>query len=79
MRMFFRQASVPIGSGLLVGLGIALASGRVLESFLYEVNLRDPLVFGIVMGVLVGVALVATALPARAATRISPTEAMRVD
>lgn len=79
LRMFFRQASTPTLAGMLVGLGIALASGRTLEGFLYEVNPRDPLVFGAVAAVLVCVALVATALPARAATRISPTEAMRVE
>jgi hypothetical protein len=79
MRMFFRQASVPIGSGLLVGLGIALVSGRVLESFLYEVNPRDPLVFTVVTGLLVCVSFIAVAVPTQAATKISPTEAMRVE
>ena len=79
LRMFFRQAAVPILSGLVVGLGIAMVSGWTLESFLYEVDPRDPLVFGAVLAVLAGVAFVATALPARAATRISPTEAMRVE
>ena len=60
-------------------LGIALASGRVMESLLYEVNPRDPLVFTMVTGLLVGVALIATAVPTRAATKIPPTEAMRVE
>ena len=79
MRMFFRQASVPNGAGLLVGVGIALVSGRVLESFLYEVNPRDPLVFTVVTGLLVCVSFIAVAVPTQAATKISPTEAMRVE
>lgn len=54
-------------------------SGRVLESFLCDVETMDPLVTGALLGMLVAVGLATTALPAGAACRIPPTEAMRVE
>lgn len=79
LRMFFRQAALPTLAGILGGVGIALASGSVLEAFLFQVNPRDPVVFGGVVAVLTVVALAATSIPARAATSIPPTVAMRAD
>lgn len=79
LRMFFRQAAVPTLAGILGGVGIALASGSVLEAFLFQVDPRDPVVFGGVVAVLMVVALAATSIPARAATSIPPTVAMRAD
>ena len=58
---------------------MAVAGARVLGSLLYEVAPLDPLTFATAPLLLLAVALVATAAPARAATRISPTEAMRVE
>jgi ABC-type antimicrobial peptide transport system permease subunit len=79
LQMFFRQAAIPTLSGMLLGVVVALGSASTLEEFLFQVNPRDPLVFGGVLVILTGVAITATALPARAATRIAPTEAMRVE
>jgi putative ABC transport system permease protein len=64
---------------LAVGLGIAsaLALGRVLESLLYGVTAQDPLTFGSVAGVLALTALAACYVPARRATRIDATAALR--
>jgi len=77
--MFVRQAVGPTLVGMGLGLVVALASSFTLRRFLYEVNPRDPLVFGGVLGVLACVALAATLLPARMATRIGPTEAIRME
>jgi len=79
LRMFLRQAAWPTLTGMGVGLGIALASSVALHRFLYEVDPRDPLVFGGVLAILACVALAAIFLPARMATRIAPTEAIRVE
>jgi len=65
--------------GVLLGSLIALAAGRWVAPLLFEVSPRDPLVFGGVAAALVGAALVASAIPARRATRANPTDALRAE
>ena len=79
LRMVVGQGLGPVAGGLAVGLLSAAAGGRILGSLLYQVEALDPLVFFTVPLLLLAVALLATALPAWGATRISPTEAMRVE
>jgi ABC-type antimicrobial peptide transport system permease subunit len=79
VRMVVGQGLGPVLAGLVMGLAAAAAGGRVLKSLLYEVEPLDPLTFLLVPLLLLVVALLATALPARGASRISPTEAMRVE
>jgi predicted permease len=71
------MTSVVVGVGL--GLGGAFSLTRVLESVLFETSPTDPWTFGLVAGVLVGVSLCASFLPARRASRIHPREALRAD
>jgi ABC-type antimicrobial peptide transport system permease subunit len=66
-----------IGIGL--GLVAALAGGRVIETLLYNVSPRDPVVIGAVTLLLTTVAIVACWLPARRAARLSPLDALRTD
>jgi ABC-type antimicrobial peptide transport system permease subunit len=73
------QSLAPVVLGLILGLAGAVAGGQVLESFLYQVEPLDPLTFVAVPALLLAVTLLAMALPARAATRIPPTEAIRVE
>jgi predicted permease len=71
------QGSLPVGTGLVCGVGGAFAMRRYLNSLLYEISSTDPLVF---TGVLVGLALVALlamSVPAHRATRVDPLEALR--
>jgi predicted permease len=70
-----RLALVGIALG---GVG-AVFAGRLLESLLYGVSGTDPLAFGISAAILLAVALVANAVPARAATRIDPLRALRAE
>jgi len=64
-------------TGLALGLIGALAIDRLLRSMLVGVTTTDPTTLGVVVGVLVCVAPCACALPARRATTVSPTEALR--
>jgi len=64
-------------AGLAVGVAIALAATRFLESSLYNVSTTDPLTFIAVAGVLLGVALVAQGVPVARAMRVEPTIALR--
>ncbi len=75
-----------LGQGLLltagaVGLGllIALAVTRTIESLLFSVSATDPLTFAAVAVGLVAVAMVACLIPARRATRADPMMVLRSD
>ncbi len=63
--------------GLTIGIVLALALGRTLNSLLYETAGTDPLTFAAVVAVLAAVALVASYVPARRASRIPPVDALR--
>lgn len=66
-------------AGLGVAAGVVAAFGvtRLMQSLLYQVQAVDPVTFALVPLGLVGVALVASALPAFRATRVSPLVALR--
>jgi predicted permease len=64
-------------AGLLVGLFLALAVGRALANHLYEISGSDPLTFLIALLLLGSAAMIACYLPARRATLVQPTVALR--
>jgi predicted permease len=72
-----RSAAILIGTGLVLGLAMALGAGRLLERILYGVTPTDPVTFAIVFAIMLGVGGAATFLPARRATRIDPMQALR--
>jgi putative ABC transport system permease protein len=67
------------GIGLAIGLGGALAATRLLSSLLYGVRPTDAFTFAAVSLLLLGVAFIASYLPARRATRVDPIVALRYD
>jgi predicted permease len=74
-----RQALGLAAAGVAAGLAGALAGTQLLSSLLYGVGARDPLTFALVPLVLLGVALLAALLPARRATAVDPTVALRAE
>jgi len=67
------------GAGMAAGLVAAIGLSAVLETLVFGVSPRDPLVFGGVVLVLGAVVLVAGYVPARRATKVQPLEALRGD
>jgi putative ABC transport system permease protein len=78
-REILAQALITCGSGALAGIAGALAASRLLASQLFEVSATDPLSIVAASALLLAVALAAAYVPARRATRIDPTEALRAD
>jgi ABC-type antimicrobial peptide transport system permease subunit len=73
------QGMKPVANALAAGFVAALAATRLLQSMLYGVGPRDPTSLAAVAGVLAAVALVASWLPARRASRVDPIVALRGD
>ena len=79
LRLVVGQGLLLVIVGLALGLAGALALTRVMSSILYGVSATDPLVFGVVAAVLAVAALLACYVPARRATRVDPTTALRAE
>jgi putative ABC transport system permease protein len=77
LRLVLRQGGVMTLLGVTIGLAAALAFGRVMSAFLYEVRPTDPLTLGGVVFALLAVAFAACAIPAHRATRVDPLVAIR--
>jgi len=83
LRMVLRQGSVQaclgVALGLLVTFGVAMIGGEGIQSVLFGVSVRDPLIYAAVAAMVVLVSLVATLVPARRATRVDPMIALRAE
>jgi len=75
MRESLRRVAVGVGLGLLAALGVT----RALSAMLYEVAPRDAVTFAATALLLIAVALLATWLPARRATKVDPMVALRTE
>jgi ABC-type antimicrobial peptide transport system permease subunit len=68
-----------VAVGVAVGLAGSLVASRLMTRLVYGVSVTDPLTYTGVAALLAVVALVASYIPARRATRIDPLVAMRTD
>jgi predicted permease len=75
--LVMRQGVVLAAMGIVAGLAGAFGLSRFVESLLYGVSARDPLTFSGLTVLLASIALVATWLPARRASRVDPIIAIR--
>src|SRR4029078_5936680 len=73
------QAFLLIPAGIVIGVAGALALGSTLRSMLYDMSPRDPSTLAAIACVLTVVGLIASAIPARRATRVDPLVALRAE
>ena len=77
LRMVLGQGARLVSVGLVVGLIASFLVARLMTSFLYGVRATDPATYAAVSALLTFVVLLACYLPARRATRVDPTVALR--
>ena len=75
--LVLRQGSILIGAGLVSGLLLAFATGRLIKGFLYEVKPLDASTYVSVAVALTAIGFVAAFIPARRAASIQPMQALR--
>jgi ABC-type antimicrobial peptide transport system permease subunit len=78
-RLVVGQGALLSVIGAAIGLVVALATAGALTSLTYETDPRDPLVFAGACLMLVGVAALASWLPARRASRVDPAVTLRAE
>ena len=76
-QLVLRQGLILVGAGLGAGLILALATGRLVKSFLYQVQPLDAWTYLAVALTLSIIGLAAALLPARKAASIEPMQALR--
>jgi ABC-type antimicrobial peptide transport system permease subunit len=78
-RMVVSQGARVVLIGALVGLAVALASTRFLETLLFGTEAVDPVVFVAMSIMMIGIGMLASYVPARRASRVDPIESLRLD
>jgi putative ABC transport system permease protein len=79
LRLILRESGTLTISGMTAGLILAALSARIVANAIYGVSPLDPLTYGAVGLVLVAVALAASYVPARRATKVDPMVALRYE
>jgi predicted permease len=77
VRMIVREAAALLAAGLIIGAMLSVFAARTAETFLYGLKPGDPLTIALAMAVLATVTLLASWVPARRASRLAPTVALR--
>jgi putative ABC transport system permease protein len=77
--LIIAQSMRVVAVGVAIGLAGALVASRLMTQLVYGVRVTDPTTYAGVAALLAAVALVASYIPARRATRIDPLVAMRAD
>ncbi len=77
--LFLRTATWVVAGGLVIGVPASLWVGRLLQNNVVRVDSRDVAMLMAMVVVLAMVALIASIIPARRATRLEPTVALRIE
>jgi ABC-type antimicrobial peptide transport system permease subunit len=77
--LLLRETGVLLLIGIACGIALSLAGGPTAGALLFGIEPYDPGTLGAAVGLLAGIAVVASFVPARRATRIEPTVALRTE
>ena len=78
-RQVVSQGAKVVLVGVVIGIGAALATTRLLGTLLYNVKAVDPLVFAAMSVTMIGIGVLASYMPALRASNVDPIEALRSD
>jgi len=78
-RMFVGNGLALAGAGVVIGLAAAAGLTLLMKSLLFGISTLDPVIYITMPALLVAAALLASYLPARRASRIDPSEALRLE
>jgi putative ABC transport system permease protein len=79
LRLMLKEGLFIAAAGVALGLSAAALLSRLMANLLFGVTAHDPLTFGLGGGILLAVALCASYIPARRATRVEPVTALRAE
>jgi len=77
--LMIRQGVSMAAIGAVIGVAVAMALSRSIQGLLFGVTPTDPATFIVVIAMLLGVTTLACYIPARRATGIDPTEALKAE
>jgi putative ABC transport system permease protein len=78
-RMIVGQGLSPVLAGVVIGVLVALAVGRVISSLLFEVGARDPIIISAVAALVTAIGAIASTVAARQGLSLDPAKALRED
>ena len=78
-RLLLGETGVLLAIGAVCGIGLAIAGGRAASALLFRVTPSDPVTLAAAVALLAVIAIAASYVPTRRATRIEPVAALRAD
>jgi putative ABC transport system permease protein len=68
-----------VSLGILLGIGLALAGGKLVASLLYGISPRDPIIITAAATMLASIGIAACVIPALRAARVDPASSLRAE
>ena len=79
MKLILEEGAILVTAGLVIGFSASLALNQLMKSLLFSVSATDPLVYFLMATLVITIALVASSIPARRATKVDPIKTLRSD
>ena len=77
MRLIIGEGAMLVLAGLVIGFAASLALNQLMKSLLFAVSATDPLIYFFTATLVISIALLASFVPARRATKIDPIQTLR--